>query len=101
MTDYDFIDPDRPERKREVQRRIEVKELDCDVDADKIVEELEQQENSSSTTEENNNDVNSDKVAEVNSGEEREAAPVGRPSDEKPIGGKEPTLLDYIKSFFV
>jgi len=46
----DFIDPDRPERKREVQRRVEAK-----------------QENNSSTTKVNNGDVNSDKVAEENS----------------------------------
>ena len=55
MTDYDFIDPDRPERKRDVQRRVEAKE-----EASRG--------NSSSTTEENNSDVNSDKVAEENSG---------------------------------
>jgi hypothetical protein len=49
MTDYDFIDPDRPERKREVQRRVEAQENSTG--------------NNSSTTE-----VNSDKVAEENSG---------------------------------
>ena len=53
MTDYDFIDSDRPERKRDVQRRVEAKE-----EASRG--------NSSSTTEENNSDVNSDKVAEEN-----------------------------------
>lgn len=51
----DFIDPDRPERKREVQRRVEAKQENSTG-------------NNSSTTKVNNSDVNSDKVAEENSG---------------------------------
>lgn len=49
MTNYDFIDPDRPERKRAVQRRVEAKQENST-------------ENNSSTTK-----VNTDKVAGENS----------------------------------
>jgi len=89
MTEYDFIDPDQPKRKRDVQRRVEAKEdtsfedhpeirnrafaFSGDVDADKIVKELEEQKDNNSTIEINNNCLDTDKVGGVNNSEDKKS----------------------------
>lgn len=64
MTEYNFIDPDRP---RKIQRNTEMKQ-----------DEENKQENNNGV----NDTVDTDKVGSINSSIEKEAAPVGRPSHE-------------------